>query len=943
MERRAFSLVLSVLSLSGAAWGQEVLHLCDFETDEDLRSWEISAGESTLVAEGVTHGERALELTMDPNGRWDGAHMFWRRVRRDWSGFDALVLDVVNPGSEPITGNVLVADEAWQNKGSTYWNRHNGGRTFAPGKAEWVIPVRGLYRGEAGSRNNDIKRNIDPDQIVRLDFGFGRKGDKGRAIVDNLRLVRTGRPYSVHAYDFGPPAQSVMLGWTAVSQETGYDATRGYGWWPVGGGPWNGAARDTTFGTMLLQDFCEAGGYRFRVDVPAGRYRVTVFYENSGYWGGEQAMHRERTIHVNEKAVWQEMRDDGQAHALYRFEQQEPVGVDLWDAYMASELAKAVTFGAVAGDEGMTFRFEADRTWGSKVSALVVVPDGDGEAVGWVEAQLGALAREFREKAVCLDSPASVDTPPSDWRELGLSVWEVGIEEDVTPASLGGDRLKAIDETVLRQIAVRGEFEPFCLAVRPQRTLGECRLSVEPLSGPSRLDAVAQVVWYNTSRGFNSIAYRVKPHTLRTQETLTLSKGVTREVVVTVHVPADATPGEYAGALRILSADGAVLLRVPLRLDVRPVRLSRETDFLMGFFGLMPPRLSADERHWDVLEQTLVMLREHGMNAVSGGPSWSITGWRDGKPVIDFGEMDRFFVLLRKHGFDRPLNGYGGGRFGGLHTRYEKGVAAEKMEAESGRPYADALKQAWQAVDVHAQKQQWPTILYAMCDETRVRDKAERELEFMKLMGDVSALFPRTVQTSGSYSVDFKSRSTDLDSLLHWHQRFFVALDISSLNGHDESVMAEARRLGKQVHIYNQGRTRYSFGLYQWSEFRKGIRARWQWHLNVLHGYQFFDLDGREPDTAMLCYGRHGLYPTIHFERCREGAEDFYLYQTLCNAVQTGRRRGTGNPALGRVSDFLSRIESSVKLNQRQPPAGYDADALKREAIGLLEELGARR
>jgi hypothetical protein len=53
--------------------------------------------------------------------------------------------------------------------------------------------------------------------------------------------------------------------------------------------------------------------------------------------------------------------------------------------------------------------------------------------------------------------------------------------------------------------------------------------------------------------------------------------------------------------------------------------------------------------------------------------------------------------------------------------------------------------------------------------------------------------------------------------------------------------MEEARRLGKAVHIYNQGRTRYSFGMYQWSEYRKGVQARTEWHLNILHGYQFFD------------------------------------------------------------------------------------------------------
>jgi len=222
--------------------------------------------------------------------------MTWRRVRGDWSGFDGLVLDVFNPGSEPIPAYVLIADKAWAGKGRSYWNRHNASTTIAPGRTRWTIPVGGLYRGEAGSRNNDIKRNIDAAEIVRLDFGFGVRGARGRVVVDDLRLVEVARPAGVWALDFGPPDQSVMPGWTAVSNATGYTKQRGFGWGPTGGKPWTGAARDTTFGPALLRDFCEGGGYRFHVDAPAGRYRVTVIYENSGYWGGEQAMQSTRRI-----------------------------------------------------------------------------------------------------------------------------------------------------------------------------------------------------------------------------------------------------------------------------------------------------------------------------------------------------------------------------------------------------------------------------------------------------------------------------------------------------------------------------------------------------------------------------------------------------------------------------------------------------------------------
>jgi hypothetical protein len=298
--------------------------------------------------------------------------------------------------------------------------------------------------------------------------------------------------------------------------------------------------------------------------------------------------------------------------------------------------------------------------------------------------------------------------------------------------------------------------------------------------------------------------------------------------------------------------------------------------------------------------------------------------------------MDAFFSLLGEHGFDRPINGYGGQRFIGLHDRYVKGAAGEKVEQDSGLEYQEALLRAWGAVDAHARAARWPLIYYAMCDETRVRAQAEEELAFMQMMAEVSAAYPETVRTSGSYSVHFNQRPEDLDDLLHWHQRFFDALDVSSLNNHDESVIAEAEKLGKEIHIYNQGTSRYSFGLYQWIEFMRGVRARWQWHLNILHGYQFFDLDGREPDTAMLCYGKGGLYPTIQFERCREGAEDFYLYQTLHDVATARAQQGADVSAAVRLRDAVARWDG---LNQRRPPEGYDAEAFKAQVIAALEGL----
>jgi len=927
---------LLVLSAS-CAIAQEARLVNGFESADELPAWEFVAGTPRLVTEGVAQGQRAIEITFDPAGEYYPASMFWNRVIRDWSIYDALVVDVLNPNDFPIEGSVLIADQAWLDKNRSYWNRHNGGTTFAPGKGTWTIPVRGLYRGEAGSRNNDIKTDIDPSSIVRLDLNFGSKGRTGRVIIDNIRFIKVARVEGVAAFDFGPPSQAVMPGWTPVSHETNYTAERGYGWGPQGGAPWDGADRDTTFGPMLTRDFCEASGYNFHVDAPAGTYDVRVIFENCGYWGGEQAMQTRRAVSVDGKEVWSEDRPDGAATPLYRFEDVEPVNVDIWDTYMAPEITKIVTFQADAGAEGLTLRFDSDAPFGCRLSALAITRQGDQAASQWVDGQVAAVEDEFRAKAVCLNAKPTSVLVGDDRSKLGMIAWAAHIEDEVTPWSVPAT-VPTVDGLRLAADAVRGEYEPLCLVVRPVRDLGTCRVRLDAPAGFP--EATLSVVRYNTSRGFGTIAYSIKPHTLRPVDEIALPADIAREFVVTVRTAADTKAGTYDAKLTLLDASGADLLSVPVSVTVHDVVLDRKTTYEMGFFGLEPPDRMLTGDAWSrALDETLTLLAEHGMNGLSGGPSFRLTGWQNGQPQVDFGGCDSFFELCKNHGFEGPINGYGGCRFEGTSDGYQAGDTAKKVAQDSGLDYETALMRAWEVVDAHARAAGWPTIYYAMCDETRVRETAERELEFMKLMANVSARFPRTVRTSGSYSVDFGTRPTDEEDLTTWHQRFFGALDISSLNLHDESVMAEARKLGKEVHIYNQGTSRYSFGLYQWSELEKGVRARWQWHLNVLHGYQFFDLDGREPDTAMICYGRKGIYPTIEFERCREGAEDFYLMQTLANLVAANKQSGAKPAETARAADLLAKLTAGIAIDQRDPPPGYDPYAAKLALIGAIGEV----
>jgi hypothetical protein len=144
------------------------------------------------------------------------------------------------------------------------------------------------------------------------------------------------------------------------------------------------------------------------------------------------------------------------------------------------------------------------------------------------------------------------------------------------------------------------------------------------------------------------------------------------------------------------------------------------------------------------------------------------------------------------------------------------------------------------------------------------------------------------------------------------------------------------KQMGKGIHIYNQGRTRYSFGAYQFAEWRKGVRSRMQWHLLALHGYQFFDLDAREPDTAMINWTSAGIVPTIHLPRCREGADDFRYAVTLWNLAQ----KKADAPAAKDAIAWLEKVSADIPVDARKPPAGFmDDETFRATCIAKIREL----
>jgi hypothetical protein len=223
------------------------------------------------------------------------------------------------------------------------------------------------------------------------------------------------------------------------------------------------------------------------------------------------------------------------------------------------------------------------------------------------------------------------------------------------------------------------------------------------------------------------------------------------------------------------------------------------------------------------------------------------------------------------------------------------------------------------AIRRHADDHRWLPFVFPMCDEPRVRETTARIIESVKFLKNAAPWLPM----AGSYSVSFAEKD---DPLLV--QALFRELDVSILNEHDRRVMNEGRKLGKDILIYNQGRSRYTFGAYLWSERAKGVKGFCQWHMFATHGYQFFDLDGREPDDGIIALRTEGIRPTLDLERVRTGVTDFRYLLTLSNLAARARKQGLSRAA-GNAEGVLREVAEKLRLGERDKPAWLDLDALR--------------
>lgn len=916
--RRAIVLAMLAASLPSV---EDVRVLCSFEDDEQVRRWEYKPATAQPSDEHATHGKRSMRVD---GGSYVTTTFYPGIAPGDWSGADALEIDVFVGGMAPLRVSVVVIDAAYQAK-PTYWNRHNGAHVLRPGANTLTIPVRGLYRGEAGSRNNDLKTDIDPAAIRRFDLGFG---DDATAPVwiDHIRLTREDRPEGIIAVDFGPESQAVFPGFTPVAWNT----VAGQGGVTVGlrralAGPTRG--RDDTFLTRLYQDWVDLGqdaGGAFVAEVPNGTWHGWLVFSDAGYWGGEATRHRRRAVVVEGREVVVDDRGDaGPLDALHRFEDVEPMpGCDVWETYLAS-LFTGQRFTATVTDGRLDLTITGDTPWCGKVAALVLYPDArKAEAEAWIARVEARNRDEALARAVCLGpQPAPLAVPP----EAAARGWWIGAPGlDASPAFLDAP---GAPFTELTATAARGQRLALSFAVRALRDFPAATVTVGNLRGPSGVipagAADIRHVHHGLSRRPNGVAYTIAPVGLRPvgDGRPVLAKDLTRQFWITIDVPGDAKPGRYAGEAT-LSA-GPLAETVPIAIEVLDVALD-EVDFPRGFFGAGDPGAGGDEA---LTRAVLTLFRGHGMTTYSGGPDIRFDGLdAEGRPQLDFSPLDAFLGIARDCRMGGEAFRYGS--LGWVRGLYE-GPHRQAWEA-SGKPFGELLTLVWDAVHEHAASAGWPRINYGVIDEPRVLEQAREIRSF--LVQHRSAV--PALRLGGFFSVDWHRD----DELSREIQGIFASTSWSAMNLHGDVDVAKAKELGVDLYLYNQGADRATHGAFAWARMHQGVRGHIGWHAFAVSGYQFFDLDGREPDYAMYHRRRGGIDPTLALARSAEGVTDLRLAATLRRVARAAGAR----PEAAEALTWLDAVVSAIPPSLREVPAELAGDGFRNGCIRRLRALLVR-
>ncbi len=440
--------------------------------------------------------------------------------------------------------------------------------------------------------------------------------------------------------------------------------------------------------------------------------------------------------------------------------------------------------------------------------------------------------------------------------------------------------------------AAPGEIESFAFAVHALKDMKKVTYKVSDFvaltknhgSIPARCVDMRVARYWPQRIEFFSEAYHVIPEILDPVHPVDIKKGTSQMFYARVTVPADAQAGEYRAAVTVTSNNrhdkvlGVCLTVLPFTL-----RTPQKISWLLA--------VTANTSVWgrknyprQRIRQELQAVRKVGINRLVVYPHFELKNV-NGKPVILWGNSDKWMSLYKELGFKEPFVW----PIYGAIDQYVQKYCPNALTANR-RGYSREAEKLYRKIlglmADEVRKRNWPTYILHTVDEPGYT--AEGINKFIRTASVIKKAGYKTFTTCGHWYID------KIDNVLDY--RAYSLIGYASLPNARKAaeIYEHTRKSGDVFWLYGGGcyandgvlhegiivANRYQNGVFLWRSRATGIE---NWIAYWPMGSKKVDDFDKSKDACTYYLSddpvAKPLLPTLQWEGIREGIDDYrYLY-----------------------------------------------------------------
>ena len=764
---------------------------------------------------------------------------------QNWSSYDHLEMDVINPNNSYASFFVTLADD----KSNDYWSQTNYKQTLAPGLNHLTFSLKQML-GELGSHRYLRSINlaklkkffliIDPDN--HQDF------PPNNFLIDNISLSSHAEsivPNGVMAFDFtsvkAHPSQMLK-----VTTQTQYNDDRGYGF---------EAARfskveDSVFASESLRYTIGLNDGHFKIMLPNGKYQLSLIINKLGYW--DVPFWTDRMILANGNPLFKETRTSGMDFLsdVLQFEQVVPTLNDHpFDLYL-SKIFRPVEKIVEVTNGILDLEFHGDNGGICLNTLLLWNKKNDLIGLGYKKLFNARNKLEFDWMARPIKDADQLDK---------ANTFSASIIEPDLKLSYSSNR-KAISSMLSFQGGV-GENPYQLFQLTPGANDEKLSWSLTDLKNShgdilnSSHFSISELIYQYSSPDLNHETYLITGKYLKkiNDNSVILHKHQNKYLWLQLGINNKFAKGIYKG--EFIFHRGNELLKFPIEVTILPYSLPM-IDFPVGFFGIDPiPFTYFPSSEYNSLRKKY---RHIELNLLGNAGFTTFTGLPE-----NIEDLNELFNESSKFGIQTVFS------YGGQFPNNRLDISRKPPTLTDN----DFFQKSSNELKSIMANKKWPKIVYTFSDEAAgysdkissdllLAQKLKKYYPFLPLGGFGSFINSEARKLNKTFDYGFYSSLTKSDiSDLKDNNKYWGYYNGSSGNFDDP---------------------RFSFGLGLYIARLNGMNHYLEWHSSAFLNYPYYDFDGREADNVMFYPSLDGhLYNALRFELAVEGLHSYRKLKLL--------------------------------------------------------------